>query len=462
MRQSSQRWSSCSPRPMLACSRSPGRVVRGRPGSHCRPPASRRRRLSRRRLVDPACAASRPGARGRDRARPLGSTNGLAEHIADKRMLCLFDNFEQSWSRLPSSRRSSSACPNLDVLVTSRERLRVSGEQTYPVPPLAETDGEELFITRARAVDPAFVASDAVPELCLRLDELPLALELAAARTSIFTPEQLLERLAERLDLLKGEPRRRSPPADVACNDRVVVTTCSPRTSSGSFAGSPSSPEVARTRPQRRSLAPTPTRSSRFSTRASCASAPPMAPATGCSRRSASTQPSSSTPWEKPRTWSAVIWSTTPPSPRASTRVARKAASTRPGCSRAKATTSGVPSSARSRLIPSGRSSSRERSAATGSGEGVSVKDVSSSRPRLPRRPRLLLPPLPRAPFRVLSRARARRCRSRRAFRARGARARAEAWRPKTSGGRPRSSRERRVASRRSCGCGDAAGEVHR
>ena len=138
-------------------------------------------------------------------AETLGSTNGLAEHIADKRMLCLFDNFEQVVVAASDLAALVSACPNLDVLVTSRERLRVSGEQTYPVPPLAETDGEALFVTRARAVDPAFVASDAVPELCLRLDELPLALELAAARTSIFTPEQLLERLGERLDLLKGE-----------------------------------------------------------------------------------------------------------------------------------------------------------------------------------------------------------------------------------------------------------------
>jgi non-specific serine/threonine protein kinase len=79
------------------------------------------------------------------------------------------------------------------------------GEQTYPVPPLAESDGEALFLTRARAVDPAFVPSEAVRELCLRLDELPLAIELAAARTAIFSPEQLLAKLAQRLDLLKGE-----------------------------------------------------------------------------------------------------------------------------------------------------------------------------------------------------------------------------------------------------------------
>jgi predicted ATPase len=135
----------------------------------------------------------------------LGSKNGLAEHIQDKQMLCLFDNFEQVVKAAPELADLVGACPNLGILVTSRERLRVGGEQTYPVPQLAESDGEELFLTRARAVDPAFAGSDAVRELCLRLDVLPLAIELAAARTAVFRPEQLLEKLSQRLDLLKGE-----------------------------------------------------------------------------------------------------------------------------------------------------------------------------------------------------------------------------------------------------------------
>ena len=149
-------------------------------------------------LRDPALVLATAG-------QMLGSKNGLAEHIADKAMLCLFDNFEQVVEAAPDLGALVSACPNLDVLVTSRERLRVSGEQTYPVPPLAESDGEALFLTRARAVDPGFVESEAVRELCLRLDELPLALELAAARTAIFSPEQLLERISQRLDLLEGD-----------------------------------------------------------------------------------------------------------------------------------------------------------------------------------------------------------------------------------------------------------------
>jgi len=138
-------------------------------------------------------------------AQVVGSKNGLAEHIADKSMLCLFDNFEQVVEAGAGLAELLSACPNLAVLVTSRERLRVSGEQTYPVPPLAESDGEALFVARARAVDPSFTKSEDVAELCARLDELPLALELAAARTALFSPKQLLERLSQRLDLLKGE-----------------------------------------------------------------------------------------------------------------------------------------------------------------------------------------------------------------------------------------------------------------
>jgi predicted ATPase/class 3 adenylate cyclase len=147
-------------------------------------------------------------------AQVLGSRDGLVEHIADKQLLCLFDNFEQVVEAGAGLADLLAACPNLKFVVTSRERLRVRGEQTYPVPPLAEDDGEAFFVARARAVDPSFTTSDAVAELCIRLDELPLALELAAARTALFSPKQLLERLSERLDLLKGDrdadPRQRT------------------------------------------------------------------------------------------------------------------------------------------------------------------------------------------------------------------------------------------------------------
>jgi len=153
-------------------------------------------------------------------AQAVGSKDGLAEHISDKELLLLFDNFEHVVEASAELGDLLAACPNLELLVTSRERLRVRGEQTYPVPPLAESDGVELFLARARAVDPSFAESEAVGELCARLDELPLALELAAARTALFSAEQLLERLSQRLDLLKGErdadPRQQTLRATIA------------------------------------------------------------------------------------------------------------------------------------------------------------------------------------------------------------------------------------------------------
>ena len=134
----------------------------------------------------------------------LGARNGLIEHVGDKRLLVLFDNFEHVIDAAAGLSRLLVACPNLDLLVTSRELLRVPGEQAYAVPPLEPQDGTELFLARARAALPSFLPSAAVPELCARLENLPLALELAAARVRVLSPEQLVERLSQRLDLLKG------------------------------------------------------------------------------------------------------------------------------------------------------------------------------------------------------------------------------------------------------------------
>jgi predicted ATPase len=134
----------------------------------------------------------------------LGSKNGLAEHIQDRKMLCLFDNFEQVVEAAPEVAALVSACPNLDVLVTSRERLHLTGEQEYAVAPLAHEEGVGFFLARARAVKPEFAPDDAVSKICARLDDLPLALELASARVKALSTTQLLERLDERLPLLTG------------------------------------------------------------------------------------------------------------------------------------------------------------------------------------------------------------------------------------------------------------------
>ena len=159
-------------------------------------------------------------------ARAFGGAAPLAEAIGDRRLLLLLDNFEHVVSAADELPALLGACPRLDVLVTSRERLRVQGEHVYPVPVLQRGDARSLFVTRAREVDPAFRANDAVDDLCARLDDLPLALELAAARTSLLTPEQLLERLSTRLDLLRGgrdaETRQRTLRATIEWSHELL------------------------------------------------------------------------------------------------------------------------------------------------------------------------------------------------------------------------------------------------
>jgi len=138
----------------------------------------------------------------------------LTTELAGKRALILLDNAEHLLPGVAAAIAPLVAANGPTLLVTSRERLQLQGEQLYPVPTLAEQDGIDLFLARARALEPAFETNGLVRELCSRLDNLPLALELAAARTLLFSPAQLLERLSQRLDLLKGsrdaDPRQQT------------------------------------------------------------------------------------------------------------------------------------------------------------------------------------------------------------------------------------------------------------
>jgi predicted ATPase len=137
----------------------------------------------------------------------IGSGDRLADHIGDRSMLVLFDNFEHVVAAAGDLADLLSTCPNLDLIVTSREPLHLAGEQEYAVPPLARDEGVAFFLTRARVVSPAFEPDEAVAEICRRLDDLPLALELAAARVKALSARQLLERLEQRLPLLTGGSR---------------------------------------------------------------------------------------------------------------------------------------------------------------------------------------------------------------------------------------------------------------
>jgi predicted ATPase len=142
-------------------------------------------------------------------AQTLGAKDDLASHIGERQMLLLLDNLEQVIESAPDLSALLGACPNLTLLVTSRELLRISGEVEYAVPPLAEPEALALFCERAQLEPSAEIA-----ELCARLDSLPLAVELAAARTKALSPQQILERLSQRLDLLTGgrdaDPRQQT------------------------------------------------------------------------------------------------------------------------------------------------------------------------------------------------------------------------------------------------------------
>ncbi|MDQ1709340.1 MAG: hypothetical protein QOG49_725 [Frankiaceae bacterium] len=154
----------------------------------------------------------------------------LLTELADRNLLLVLDNFEQVLVAAPLVARLLAAAPGISVLASSRERLRVSGEQTYQVPPLtlpsldlltddaggvaravAGSSAIALFVARAQAssYDFALTAENvrAVAQLCFRLDGLPLAIELAAARCDVLSPEAMLGQLASRLDILAEGPR---------------------------------------------------------------------------------------------------------------------------------------------------------------------------------------------------------------------------------------------------------------
>ena len=220
-------------------------------------------------------------------ARGLGVSGTLAESIGQRRLLLLLDNFEHVIGASAGLSQLLSACPNLDVLVTSRERLQLGGEHVYPVPVLTRPDARALFVARACAVHPEFEPGPAVDELCGRLDDLPLALELAAARTTILTTEQLLARLGQRLDLLRGgrdaDLRQQTLRATIEWSYDLLD-----QDEQELFARLSVFEGAARSRLPRESATPASTGCSRWSTRASCGCG--RESGSGCSSRSASSR----------------------------------------------------------------------------------------------------------------------------------------------------------------------------
>ncbi len=160
---------------------------------------------------------------------------GVTEHLRERRMLLVLDNFEQLLAAAPFVGELLAAAPRLLVLATSRAPLRLAAEHEYPVPPfdtpaadlpfeaLVQTDALRLFAARARAVDPGFELDTAsateIARVCERLDGLPLAIELAAARSKLLAPAQLLERLEREPHLLAAGPR------DAPARQRTLAAT---------------------------------------------------------------------------------------------------------------------------------------------------------------------------------------------------------------------------------------------
>ncbi len=146
-------------------------------------------------LVDPALV--RPAI-----AQTLGlAEETLADELRDLEALLLLDNFEQLLDAAPVVGELLQAAPRLRVVTTSRARLRVYGEHELELPPLPAADAEELFLIRARATGRELPPGPLVTEICRRLDGLPLAIELVAARTAELTPAELTSSLDDRLEL---------------------------------------------------------------------------------------------------------------------------------------------------------------------------------------------------------------------------------------------------------------------
>jgi predicted ATPase/DNA-binding SARP family transcriptional activator len=158
-------------------------------------------------LLLPAIAQALAVRETRERA----LLESISERVVGRRVLMLLDNFEQLVDTAPLLTEVLEAAPSLTFLVTSRAALRLNGEREYPVEPLGRKDAVALFVARAQAAEPSFRLTDenttAVEEICTRLDGLPLALELAAARTKLLRPQAMLDRLDQRFDFLSHGPR---------------------------------------------------------------------------------------------------------------------------------------------------------------------------------------------------------------------------------------------------------------
>jgi predicted ATPase len=154
---------------------------------------------------------------------------GVKLHLRDKQMLLALDNCEHLLEAAPLVAEVLDVAPQVKVLATSRAALRLSAEYVFEVPPLDEPAAVELFAARAAAVRPGFALTpenrDTVAALCRRLDRLPLAIELAAARLRLFSPQALLTRLASAIHAHSALDTLAEGPRDLPARQRTLRNT---------------------------------------------------------------------------------------------------------------------------------------------------------------------------------------------------------------------------------------------
>jgi predicted ATPase/class 3 adenylate cyclase len=155
----------------------------------------------------PLASLTEPGLLPSEVAQTVGARGDLGGFLVGKEVLLLLDNFEHLLDAAPAVGALLAASRGVRMLVTSRSPLRVSGEREYRLDPLPVEEAAALFVERARAVGRDLAADATIATICRRLDGLPLAVELAAARTKLLAPERLLERLQSALPLLTGGAR---------------------------------------------------------------------------------------------------------------------------------------------------------------------------------------------------------------------------------------------------------------
>jgi predicted ATPase/class 3 adenylate cyclase len=163
-------------------------------------------------VIDPTLVpAAMANALGVPEAAGRPILDEVKEHLRDRELLQVIDNFEQVAEAGPVIEELLTAAPRLRTMVTSRVVLSLRGEQEYPVPALGAVEAVRLFNERAVAANPRFALTEGnapvVAEITARLDGLPLAIELAATRTKVLTPTEILSRLRRRLQLLTSGPR---------------------------------------------------------------------------------------------------------------------------------------------------------------------------------------------------------------------------------------------------------------